>query len=108
MSQVNRLKKQNPEALNNEDIRSLAVEADNLHDIKAIATSKAGETLIILLRSDLASRVSELEAKYKTASHTELVAVCADLSANFQLLRLLHNAATNEEIVTAALEDALT
>lgn len=108
MSKINQLKENNPKALLNDDIRALAEQADQLHDIKALFDTIGGKALFKLVTQDAVARVYALEANYKTASHAELLALCADLSSHLQLARLLRRAEENERLADEALTEALT
>lgn len=107
MARKDRLKRNNPAAYENEDVRTLAEQADQLGDIKAILDTEGGKHLRDLLLQDVTSKVHALEANYRSASHAELVALCADLSAYLQLARLLIKAEENEKALDSALQEAL-
>lgn len=107
MSTKKRLREENPEALNNPEIETLADQADQIHAIKVMAQTEGGEVLLQLTLSDVVNTVNELAANYKKYSHTDLIAVCATLSAHYNMARLLAGAEANEKALQEILADAL-
>ena len=79
---------------------------DDIRDYKeidAVALSKGGKRIISGLREDIVVAIDIISRDYKTATHMELVALCADLSAKMSVFRVLTNAKKN----IATLEDIL-
>ena len=60
--------------------------------IDAISNSQGGKIVVTSLRKDVVSTIDELISKYKTLSHTEMIALCATLHARLSLLRVLTRA----------------
>jgi hypothetical protein len=85
----------------------LAEQYDQLHRIKALADTEGGKELQNLIMADVVARVNALESQYKTASHAEIIALCADLSSHLQLARLLTSAEENLKYVDEAIANAL-
>lgn len=105
---LSQIKKSNPELLDNDHVRYLAEQGDLAHNIKTIADSEGGKATMQLLLRDVVSRVYALSTQYKTASHAELMALCADLSSHLQLAKLYVNAEDSLAELDAQLEEALT
>jgi hypothetical protein len=85
---------------NNEEIKDDIV---SFKEIDAVGASKGGKKIIKGLREDIINVTDTLARDYKTTTHMELVALCADLSAKLAVYRVLTNAKKNIE----ALEDIL-
>ena len=84
----------------NEEIKDDIV---GFKEIDAIGHSKGGKRVIKGLKEDIVNTTAALARDYKTATHMEIVALCADLSAKLSVYRVLTNAKKNIE----ALEDLL-
>lgn len=80
---------------------------EQLHDISSLASTAGGQTLVTLLIKDTVNAMQRLRASYKTASHTELVTIIADMSARFETAKLLLNAKESEDVANERLEEAL-
>lgn len=105
---LSQLKEHSPELLENEHIRYLAEQADLAHAIKSIADTEGGRNTQQLLLRDVVTRVHALSSQYKTASHAELMALCADLSSHLHLAKLFANAQDTVAELDNQLEEALT
>lgn len=92
---------------NKAHVEKLKGQVEKLHDISALASTEGGKTLISLLIKDTVGGVQRLRSAYKTASHTELIAIIADMNARFETAKLLLNAKDSEEVAVARLEEAL-
>lgn len=57
--------------------------------IDAVSNSEGGKIVVSSLQKDIVSVIDDLASKYKTASHVELIALCATLQARLALLRVL-------------------
>jgi hypothetical protein len=60
--------------------------------LDVVASTAGGKLLVSSLQKDITSCVDELSSKYKTASHIEIIAICAKLSEKITLLRVLNKA----------------
>lgn len=108
MSRRNKVIKDNPEVADNEDLLSLLDQADEQQDIKVMAESVGGKILTKLLIQDVVNKVMQLESMYKTASHVELMAVIADMSAHLNTAKLMINSKDNVHILDEQIAEALT
>lgn len=108
MSRKSKVLKDNPEVAEDEDLLSLIEQADEQHDIKAMAESNGGKIVAKLLLQDVVGKVMQLEAMYKTASHIELVAVIADLSAYLTTAKLFIRSKENVKLLDEQIAEALT
>lgn len=108
MSRRSKVKKENPEALKNEDILSLIDQADIQQDIKVMAESAGGKIVTKLLIQDVVNKIMQLEAMYKTASHVELIAVIADMLAYLNTAKLLTRSKENLKLLDEQIAEALT
>jgi len=70
--------------------------------IDAISNSEGGKIVISSLQKDVVSVIDEMISKYKVASHTELISLCATLSARLTLLRVLNR---SKKLKKVALEE---
>ena len=85
----------------NEEIKDDIV---SFKEIDAVALSKGGQKIISGLREDILSVTQSLTRDYKTATHMELVALCADLGAKLSLFQILTNAKKNIQALEEILE----
>ena len=108
MSRRSKILKENPEVSENEDLMTLIEEADKLHDIKVLATSPGGKLITKALLQDVVNKIAQLESMYKTASHTELIAVIADMSANLSLAKVFIKSEENVRLLDEQIAEALT
>lgn len=65
--------------------------------IEAMSLTDGGKILRITLEKDVLSAVDTICTKYKTVSHTELIALCAGLAERLVVLRILNRAPKNKE-----------
>lgn len=107
MSRLNRIRKDAPELLENPEVVDLVAQADQMQDLKAVADTPGGKQLVKLLLTDVVSAVNRLESSYKTATHTELIAICAQLSSSLTLAKLLLRSKENMELLDKELENVL-
>jgi len=91
----------------NKHVEAVMEQVEKLHDISSLASTAGGKTLINLLIKDTVNAMQRLRASYRTASHTELLAIIADMSAKFETAKLLLNAKEGEEVANERLEEAL-
>lgn len=75
--------------------------------ISAILGTDGGKLLVSSLQKDIISSIDELIGKYKTSTHTEIIANCARLSERLTLLRTLNRAKKNKKLATEELSFVL-
>lgn len=99
------IKKKNPEAP--EDILSLADLLDDSKDVALFAKSEGGKVLARRLIQVISSNANSIMSGYQTLSHAELVARCADFTANVNLYRAIVGAEKNVEDLELIMKDTL-
>ena len=72
--------------------------------IEAVANTKGGKIIIASLQKDITTCISELSRGYRTMPHMELVAICARLSEQLSMLRVLNKAKKLKNIAKEELE----
>lgn len=90
--------------MNKED---LLTEREQKQALNALAEQDGGKLIIDSLRSDIARFVNQLSGEYKTATHFDLVRICADLNATLSLYRALTRAGANMKEIDEMIKDAL-
>lgn len=95
MKKLQKIKKNNPDVDQNENLVQLAEEFDKLHDIKALADTPGGARLAELLVIDVVNNVNKLAYNYSSLSLSELQAICAALNANLGLAKLITKSKEN-------------
>jgi hypothetical protein len=107
MSRINQLRTDRPEALSNPEVFDIADQADKLQDLKVLYDTEGGKALVKLLMQDVVYGTKHLMASYRTATHTELIAVIAKLASDYDTAKLLMDAKVGMEILDAELTEAL-
>jgi hypothetical protein len=107
MSRVSNLKKDAPELLADVDVFNLADEADKLQDLKVLYDTDGGKQLVSLLIKDTKYGLQSLCSTYRTASHTELIALIAHIDAHWSTAKLLLSAEDGLRMLDSELENAL-
>lgn len=82
----------------------------DLSDYKSILVlknSEGGKHLIGKIFEDAESKLSEITRKYKTMSHTELVASIADFNSALLMLKIFKNARKNKDMAEEFLKEVL-
>lgn len=86
---------------NNEEIQK---DISGFKEIDAVSLTKGGKKIVQSLKQDILNGVENLTRSYKTSTHMELVALCADLGAKLSLYQVLTNAKKNIEALEKILE----
>lgn len=107
MSRLQKVKENRPELLTDERLVTMADEADTLHEIKALADTDGGKRLIELLARDAVAGIYRACNVYRTASHTELIALLADTATKIDTAKLLLGSKENLAYLDAEIERAL-
>ena len=107
MSRLSRIKKDNPELLEDLDFKELVESADTIHDIKGCAESKGGKALIKFLLANVVGAVHVLSSQHPQMSHTELVAVISKMATNLATARFLTTAKGDVEALDEQIADML-
>ena len=82
------------------DLKEMAEELNTFAAIEVLADSEGGQTLIKNLTDDIASAVDTLSMRYKDMPHVEMIALCASLRANLDMVRVLTRAKKNREYLS--------
>lgn len=107
MSRKETVKSQKEGALEDSFLLDLVESADSVQDIKAIADQPGGKELVRLLLKDVVSNVMKLASSYSVLTHTEMIALGAQLNERLALAKLIMNAADKEKELDQAIADAL-
>jgi hypothetical protein len=84
-----------------------ADEYDEVKEVELLSKSEGGRVLMNRLLDTIASGVDTINTTYKTGTHAELIAVCADLIANVNMYRAMYRSEKKSEELRAILEEAL-
>jgi hypothetical protein len=107
MKNLDKIKEETPELLNNPDILQLAEQADVVHSLKALHDTDGGKQLVKLLIEDALGCVHRLSGGYHTMSHIEMVSLCAQLDTKLATAKLLIDSKQVKEVLDAELEEAM-
>ena len=107
MSRKQEIKEKNPEAMQDGFLVDLVDAADSAHDIKAIAQQPGGQELVRLLMKDVVQNVTRLGSSYSELTHTQFIAICAQMNERLQLARAIMNAEAREKELDEAITQAL-
>lgn len=72
--------------------------------IDAISNTEGGKIIVKSIQKDVISSIDDLSSKYKTATHIELISLCARLSERLSLLRVLNKAKKLKKLAQEELE----
>lgn len=81
--------------------------AETLAAISAIADQEGGKILVKNLTTDCVNAIEQLCNKYSSLTHAEMIALCATLRANLDLVHVITRSKENKRLVTEELEEAL-
>jgi hypothetical protein len=72
--------------------------------LEAVKNSEGGKILIKSLSDDITAAIMEISAKYKEATHTELIALAAKLSERITILRSITRSSKNKDLAKEELD----
>lgn len=72
--------------------------------LEAVKNSEGGQIIIESLKKDILSGIDKLTSRYETATHTELIAICAKIGERLSLLRSLARSSKNKKLALEALK----
>ena len=75
--------------------------------IEAMVNSEGGQLIIKSLKKDIKSCIDEMISKYRSASHTELIATSAKLAERITMYRTLTGSSQLKKIASKDLEELL-
>jgi hypothetical protein len=107
MKRLNKIKEENPEALEDPRVQDLVLQADSLQDLKVLYDTDGGKQLVKLLLGDVVSCVRQLSSTYRTAPDIELRSIIAKMDTSLTTAALLFNAKEGIDILDQELEEAL-
>jgi hypothetical protein len=90
-----------------EELQAMVEDSDRLHDLKAVLNQKGGQILVDALMADVVASVDFLSNSYKTISHAEIMAHCASLQVNLNLVRALKGAVIGAKEVDKIIKEEL-
>ena len=82
---------------NDEQLKNIAEDLKLYGDAEVFSKSTGGQKIIKSLEIDVLDATLLLTAKYKTASHIELISYCAALETKMDLLRRMTQAGKKKE-----------
>jgi hypothetical protein len=106
-----RTKKIKTEEIIDDGVRSavLSVEEDlsKYAALEALQNSEGGIILISTLKQDIIGIINDLKGCYRTASHTELIALISKLEARVDILRSITRAKKNYDLANDYLDSII-
>lgn len=72
--------------------------------IETIADMEGGKIISKGLRQELATTIDIIANSYRELSHIELISLCAAMSSNLKMIRLMKRAKKNKDILLEELE----
>lgn len=90
--------------MNTESINDTKKSLKKYSSIEVVSNTEGGKIIIDSIKSDIVSTIDEISSKYKTVSHTELIALSAKLSERLNILRIFNNAPKNKQLVKEELD----
>jgi hypothetical protein len=100
-----RVKKDNPDIAEREDVRVIAADADMYAALDAFGTSEAGSIIRKSLLRDVSSTIDAIAQGWRTLPHAELMALAARLEERLALTQTFARARTNLELAEDALKE---
>lgn len=74
-------------------------ELDVYLSLKQVAETDGGKVLLASHMQDVNNIVSQLGSQYETLTHTQMIALCAQLGSLLNIVRALKNAEKNAELL---------
>lgn len=107
MSRVNKVRKDRPDLLEDNDFEDLLRSADKIHAVKVAAETEGGQALIKHHLNQVVNSVHILTARHQDASHHELISIIAKMGANLATARFLTTAKGDIEDLDQQIADML-
>ena len=92
---------------NEDEVLPVIEDAERYAALDGVANSEGGKILIEGLSSDCVDAIEVIRGSYKTATHAELLALCATLDARLAVLQSLQRAATNKTLARERIAELL-
>lgn len=99
--------KEEPKGRKRPEVIAIEKDLEKYIDLEKLADSAGGKIVVDNLAKDILSTAESLGNRYKTATHAELMSLCADLESKWSILRLITRAKKNKELAEVALREAL-
>lgn len=93
---------------NQEKIADIQKDLDTYSLLGNLYSSPQGSLLVNTLALESIQKIKNLTNNYTSLSHTEMVAHCASIKSNFDLITLLSSSNENKQIVEEELQKILT
>lgn len=97
----------NPEEIDTPEVAEIKDELGSFAALEAVANSEGGQLLISSHMKDVVSIVDSLGANYNVYSHTQLMAMCAEMKTKLDMVRTLTRAEKNKTFMQETLDAAL-
>lgn len=85
--------------------KSMKEEIGKESALEATLKTEGGQRIMGALKKDIVSAIDEVCLKYKSASHSELIAIAAKLAERLSVFRLLHGSSRRKKIAIKDLDD---
>lgn len=108
MSRLNRVQKDHPEKAQNEAVQAVATDIDNYAELRAVAQSQGGKTLMAAELKTIAASIKAICTGATTLPEMELRALALKIDARLSFLKSLTRADTNLKDAEEALAELLT
>jgi hypothetical protein len=105
MTRINKIKKERPDLVEDPTVVAAAEDVDTQGALAAFNRSEAGDIVRKSLLENVAGAVDALSSNWRTASHQELMALCARLEDRIALLKTLSRAQSLKEAAEQALQE---
>lgn len=100
-------KNEEPKKPKSPEVVSIERDLERYVALETLAESEGGKIIVDNLASDVISLAEILGAQYKTATHAEILGLCADLDNKLTILRLITRSKKNKELALDALKQAI-
>lgn len=104
-TRLKKIRDRNPAAAERADVQSAVADAETQGALASFASTKAGEVVLKGMRQNLAMTIDSISSGYRTLSHVELMAACAQLEDRIALLRTFTRAPKNLQLIEEAIEE---
>lgn len=93
------MSKRDPKMFKDEtsEVQDMIEDSNRLHSLKVVLDQEGGRMLVEALMEDVMGALNHVTSGYKTLNHAELMAQCATLKANLDLVSTLKRASLNEK-----------
>lgn len=75
--------------------------------LEAVKNSEGGQILLTALKKDIVACINKISSKYRISTHSELMAICAELSEKIAVFRTLSRSSSNKKMALEELQSIL-